>query len=247
MTETLVITGAGGDIGSAVASRMASSDTRVLLVDVDLPNLRAVESAVRDAYSEVAILQCDVSSEHDAVRYSRFASEFGGGSVDRFFNNAGITGACVPLIEYPTETFDRVLAVNVRGVFLGLKHIGPLMGSGAAVVNTSSIGGSAGQANMAAYIASKHAVMGLTRTAALEWAARGVRVNAICPGPVAGQMMSTIFAGLGLDPEARAAQVPMGRLAHPSDVADSVAFLMSSAASHVTGTSISVDGGRLAG
>jgi NAD(P)-dependent dehydrogenase (short-subunit alcohol dehydrogenase family) len=246
-TETLVITGAGGDIGYAVASRMASPQTRVLLVDVDLPKLHAVEDAIRGMYREIAAVECDVSSESGVVHYSNVAQEFGRGSVERFFNNAGVIGAVAPLTEYPAEVFDHVLAVNARGVFLGLKHIGPLLKRGAAVVNTSSVGGLTGQRGLAAYVASKHAVLGLTRTAALEWADRGVRVNAICPGPVAGQMMDVLFEGLDLDPDDRAAAVPIGRLAVPQDIAESVAFLMSAAAGHITGTTITVDGGRQAG
>ncbi|MCZ4551078.1 SDR family NAD(P)-dependent oxidoreductase [Gordonia rubripertincta] len=247
MSDTLVITGAAGDIGSAVAVRMASPSTQMLLLDRDLSRLQSMRSSLLASCADVAILQCDVSSASDAAKYADYAREFGGGSVRWLFNNAGIPGDFGPLTDYSTDTFDRVMAVNVRGVFLGLKHIGPLMGSGAAVVNTSSVGGIAGQANMVAYVASKHAVMGLTKAAALEWADRGVRVNAVCPGPVEGQMMNSIFAGLDLDPRDRAAQVPLRRLATPEDIAASVAFLLNPTAGHVTGTSITVDGGRLAG
>lgn len=244
--DTLVITGAAGDIGSAVAVRMASPNTRMLLIDQDLPKLQSTRSKVLDLCADVATLQCDISSAGDAAKYADVARDFSGGSVRWLFNNAGVSGDFAPLTDYSVETFDRVMAVNVRGMFLGLKHIGPLMSRGSAAVNTSSVGGIAGQANMAAYVASKHAVMGLTKAAALEWADRGVRVNAVCSGPVAGQMMDSIFAGLDLDPRDRAAQVPMGRLATPADVADSVAFLMEASADHLTGTSITIDGGRLA-
>nr|WP_257216968.1 SDR family NAD(P)-dependent oxidoreductase [Rhodococcus qingshengii] len=241
-----MITGAGGDIGCAVARRMATPATRILLVDIDGEKLKSVHHDLVGRCHDVATICADVSSEADALRYSELANDFGNGKVDLLLNNAGIAGSVSPVTEYPVDVFDSVLAVNVRAIFLGLKHIGSLMGHGGAVVNTSSIGGLVGQANLSAYVASKHAVIGLTKSVALEWASRGIRVNAVCPGPVAGEMINGLFSGLRLDPEQRAAQIPLGRLARPADVAESVAFLLSSASEYVTGTSISVDGGRLA-
>jgi NAD(P)-dependent dehydrogenase (short-subunit alcohol dehydrogenase family) len=155
-----------------------------------------------------------------------------------------------PLVDYPDEEFDRVMRVNVRGVFLGLKHVLPVMtrqGRGA-VVNTGSVGSFIGYAALAAYCASKHAVAGLTKSAALGVAAQGVRVNAVCPGSTETPMAQDIQSRMNADERrSGAGKIPLGRRAVPEQIAQTILFLASDHASHVTGQCLVVDGGQLAG
>ncbi len=171
------------------------------------------------------------------------------GRIDVFVNNAGIEGAVAPLVDYPEDTFDRVVAVNVRGVFLGLKYVLPVMQSQRAgvVINTGSTGSHVGATGVAAYVASKHAVLGLTRCAALEVAGDGVRVNAVCPGSTRTRMLQSLAeergkqAGLEFN-----LATPNGRIAEPDEIAATMLYLASDAARHIVGQSIILDGGRLA-
>ena len=164
--------------------------------------------------------------------------------VDGFVNNAGIQTPVRPIVEFPEEDFDRALAVNIRGVFLGMKYVLPRMRDGGSVVNMSSALGVVGGAGIVAYVASKHAIIGMTKTAALEQGARGIRVNACAPGPIAGRMTfklaAEVFAGTS---KTFAETVPLGRHGTPEDVAGMVAFLLSDDSGYATGTTHSVDGG----
>ena len=240
-----VVTGAGGNIGSVVCQRLASEGAKVLAVDVDEAAAGATAKSVGEA---VVPFAADVSSSADVAAYAAAAAELGGGEIHAFFNNAGIEGPVATIEDYDEEAFDQVMAVNVRGVFLGLKHVTPHMPSGASVVNTASAAGSKGFALLSGYNASKHAVIGLTRTAALELAERGVRVNAVAPGPVEGRMMDAIEAGVEIDDPHAAfvATVPFGRYVTPPEIANSVVYLLSEEASFVTGTAFANDGGQTA-
>jgi len=197
------------------------------------------------------VIVADVTSAAEVARYvARCLDSYG--RIDCFFNNAGIEGRVAPLAEYDDDVFDAVFAVNVKGVYLGLKHVFPAIRErGGAIVNTSSIAGINGSAGIAPYSASKHAVIGLTRTAALEWASQGVRVNAICPGPVQTRMIQSLeeqFSSGGTDPGERLrASIPLGRYASPDEIAEFVLFLCSDAAASVTGGFYVIDGGRTAG
>jgi NAD(P)-dependent dehydrogenase (short-subunit alcohol dehydrogenase family) len=176
--------------------------------------------------------------------------EFGG--IDGFFNNAGVEGVVAPMTSYPTDVFDQVVAVNLRGVFLGLKHVMAVMSQAGrgSIVNTASVAGLVGTAGIAPYVATKHAVVGITRVAALEGAPAGVRVNAVCPGPVESRMMGTLeegFISLAGAPDRAAARatitgmIPGGRYAQASEVADVVAYLLSDRSSYISGAAIPVD------
>jgi NAD(P)-dependent dehydrogenase (short-subunit alcohol dehydrogenase family) len=173
------------------------------------------------------------------------------GRIDCFFNNAGIEGVVTPTQDYDEEVFDKVIAVNLKGVFLGLRHVLPVMvrQGGGTIVNTASVAGLFGAPGMPAYVASKHGVLGITKVAAADVAAHGVRVNAVCPGPVETRMMRSLEAQRNpADPaavqRAYSANIPTGRYATPEEIAGAVLYLSSDLSGDVTGTHIVIDGGR---
>jgi NAD(P)-dependent dehydrogenase (short-subunit alcohol dehydrogenase family) len=251
--KVVVITGAAGGIGSAAAVRFAQEGARLVLVDLAAAALDDVAAAVTQAGGTALSVAANVTRSDEVARYVAAALEQFG-AIDCFFNNAGIEGVVAPLLDYPEADFDRVLAVNLKGVWLGLQHVGRAMRErgGGAIVNTASVAGlRGGRSQIAADTSSKWAVIGLTRTAALEFAAHGIRVNAVCPAPVETRMMRALERGLDpADPErvhARtAAGIPLGRYAEPSDVAALVAFLCSPEAAYITGGIYPVDGGLTA-
>ena len=247
-----VVTGAGGAIGAAVCRRLLGDGHRVLGVDVDESSLEVLAKEL-DVGDRFASRRADVTVEPDVEAYVGDAVERFGG-IDAFFNNAGIEGKVAPLTELPVEAFDQVMAVNVRGVFLGLKHVLRVMGTagGGSIVNTSSVAGLVAVGGVGPYVASKHAVAGLTKVAALEGAAVGVRVNAVCPGPQEGRMMTSLqdqaapMLGAPDGEAVRAAftgMVPGGRYGRPDEVADLVAYLLGPTCSYVSGAIIPIDWG----
>ncbi|MBI4638611.1 MAG: glucose 1-dehydrogenase [Candidatus Rokubacteria bacterium] len=250
--KVVVITGAGGGIGRAAAVRFASEGARVVLVDVSASALGESLTAVEQAGGQALAVEADVTQAPAVEGYVQRARERFGG-IDCFFNNAGILGAVSPLVDYPEETFDRVMAINVKSVWLGLRAVAPVMiaRGGGAIVNTASIAGLRGTPNLVAYTASKHAVIGLTRTASLEFSRHGIRVNAVCPSPVETAMARLLEDGFGpKDPlaarERLTATIPMRRYAKPEEVAALVAFLCSADASYINGAIYTVDGGAMA-
>jgi NAD(P)-dependent dehydrogenase (short-subunit alcohol dehydrogenase family) len=242
--RTVVVTGAGGQIGRATALRLAREGARVLVVDRDASGVEETVAAVGDAARGCV---ADVTDAAAIARYAAEGAELGGGRIDAFFNNAGIEGPVAPIEQYPVEEWDRVFAVNARAVFIGLKEVLPHMGEGGAVVNTASIAGVTGAPGIVGYIAAKHAVVGITRTAALETGARGIRVNAVCPGPIEGRMMGSLEEGWGGDVrDALLRAIPMRRYGTVDEVAGVVTFLLSADAGFVHGTTYVMDGGQTA-
>jgi len=245
--KVLLVTGGGGGIGRAVAERFASDGARVALVDVDEAGLQESAKTVERAGGEALAIRADVTRGDEVRRYvEATVSRFG--SIDCFHNNAGILGDLAPLTDYAEETFDRVIAVNLRGVWLGMKHVVRAMRTpGAAIVNTASIAGLMGSRHLVAYTASKHAVIGLTRTGAIELAARGIRVNAICPAPIETSMVKALEASAGRNARERlTGTIPLRRFGEPSEVAALVAFLCSPEAAYINGGIYTVDGGATA-
>ncbi|HWO93680.1 MAG TPA: SDR family oxidoreductase [Dehalococcoidia bacterium] len=250
--KVAIITGAAGGIGKAAAERLASEGARVVAVDLPGSALDATVAAVQSLGGEAIAVPADVTQSKQVENYVAEArSRFGG--VDLFFNNAGIEGWVGPSTDYPEDIFDKVLAVNVKGVWLGMKYVVPAMRErgGGAIVNTASVAGLSGTPNLIAYGASKHAVIGLTKSGALEFARDRIRVNAVCPAPIETRMMRSLERGMNADePEAvhqmMAAGIPLGRYGEPSEVAALVAFLFSDDASYITGGIYTVDGGSRA-
>ena len=243
-----VITGGSGGIGKATAARFLAEGAAVVLVDIDQASLDAAREALGGG-DRVLTVQADVGNEDDVRRYVQAALDRFG-RIDVFFNNAGIEGKVAPLEQQDTATFDKVIAINVRGAFLGLKHVLPHMyaaGTGS-VVNTSSVAGLDGSAGVLPYVTSKHALTGMTKVAALEAAAHGVRVNSIHPSPVNTRMMRSLEAGFDPD-DAEAAKaamekaIPLGRYGEAADIANLVLFLASDDSSFVTGAQYRIDGG----
>jgi NAD(P)-dependent dehydrogenase (short-subunit alcohol dehydrogenase family) len=246
-----VVTGAAGVIGTATLRLLAERGARIVAVDRKPQDL---QTAIKDlpASAEAMAVTADVSSEQEVAEYVRAAvDKFG--TIDVFYNNAGVEGDIKPITEYSLEAFRRVLDVNVVGVFLGMKHVLPVMlkNNKGSIINTASIAGLMGSPHIAVYSASKHAVIGLTKSAAWECTATGVRVNCVCPGMIDSRMLSAIIDGRnpGNAPtpnERIVERIPARRLGQASEVASIVAFLASDEASYVSGSAYTVDGGRTA-
>jgi NAD(P)-dependent dehydrogenase (short-subunit alcohol dehydrogenase family) len=248
--KVALITGGGGGIGRATALGFALRGAKVMVVDNDPSLGRGTADIVAQRGGDVRFQQADVTQSRSVQDYVR-ATLDAYGRIDCFFNNAGIEGKVAPIQEYDEAVFDQVIAVNLKGVFLGLRHVLPVMigqGSGM-VVNTASVAGLFGGPGMPAYVASKHAVLGITKVASTDVAAYGVRVNAVCPGPVATRMMRSLESQrVPDDPEAvhksYSAATPTGRYALPEEVANVVLYLCSELSGDVTGTHLVIDGGR---
>lgn len=241
--KVAVITGGAGGIGKVTAELFLKEGAKVVLVDLFQQPLDQTKNEL-DRHGETIAVQADVSKEEEVANYVKATVEKFG-KIDIFFNNAGIEGKVAPLTEQKVEDFDKVISVNVRGVFLGLKHVLPVMikqGSGS-VINTSSVAGLDGSPGVSPYIASKHAVVGLTKTAALEAASANVRVNSIHPSPVNTRMMRSLEEGMNVGQEALAQGIPLKRYGEPSDIANLVLFLASDESSFITGAQYRVDGG----
>ncbi|VIO79057.1 Levodione reductase [Bradyrhizobium ivorense] len=246
-----VVTGAAGVIGTATLHLLAERGARIVAVDRQGADLAA---AVKDlpASAEALTITADVTQEDEVKDYVRAAVDRFG-SIDAFYNNAGIEGDIKPIPDYPLESSRRVLDVNVVGVFLGMKYVLPVMlkQNKGSIINTASIAGLMGSPLIAVYSASKHAVIGLTKSAAWECSGTGVRVNCVCPGMIDSRMLSTILQGRsgGNAPppvEKIVDRIPARRLGLATEVASIVAFLASDEASYVSGSAYTVDGGRTA-
>jgi NAD(P)-dependent dehydrogenase (short-subunit alcohol dehydrogenase family) len=248
--KVALITGGGGGIGRATALAFIERGARVMVVDHDPDAGGATVGVARQQGGEAQFTRADVSVAEQVKDYVQ-ATLDAWGRIDCFFNNAGIEGTVTAIQDYADDMFDRVIAVNLRGVFLGMKHVLPVMlrqGSGA-IVNTASTSGLFGGPGMAAYVASKHGVLGLTKVAASDVSSLGVRVNAICPGPVETRMMRSLESQRNpSNPEAvhaaNSASAPSGRYTLPEEIAGAVVYLCSDLAGNVTGTQLVVDGGR---
>lgn len=249
--KAMLVTGAAGAIGFATCEILAREGARVMLVDIDNERLGARTAELKDAGHDAVAFHADCADEEQVKAYAQAALD-AFGQVDGFFNNAGIEGTLAPTHEYPVEEFDRVLHVNLRGMFLGLRYVLPHMvrrGKGA-VVNTASIGSERGLAGACAYNAAKHGAVGLTRTAASEVAQKGVRVNCVMPGvietPLLVGMLEQMFDDVETGMKKLGEVATLNRVGQPREVGDVVSFLLSDEASYVNGAKWEIDGGALA-
>ncbi|GAQ18171.1 levodione reductase [Oceanobacillus picturae] len=249
--KAAVITGGAGGIGKKTAETFLKEGAKVLLVDMNQEALDEVKSDL-DQFGEVATVKANVTNEEEVRGYvNKAKEEFG--SIDIFFNNAGIEGEVAPIAEQKLEDYQKVMAVNGEGVFLGLKHVLPVMSEqeSGSIINTSSVAGLGGFPGLAPYVASKHAIVGLTKSAAVEIADKGVRVNSIHPSPVNTRMMRSIEKGQNPDDpssskEEQTKSIPLARYGEAEDIANLVLFLASDESKFITGSEYRVDGGLTA-
>ncbi|MFD0976913.1 SDR family NAD(P)-dependent oxidoreductase [Salinimicrobium gaetbulicola] len=243
--KVAVITGGAGGIGLATAETFLQEGAKVMLVDLNEHELKERAAALKN--DNVIYFAGDVSHAADVKKYTEACINYFG-KIDIFFNNAGIEGVFSPISEYPEEVFDRVIAVNLKGVWLGCKIVIPKMTDGSSVILTSSVAGLKGFINLSPYVASKHAVTGVMRTIALEFAERRIRVNSIHPGPVNNRMMRSIEKQISPNDPDEAEKsfesiIPFKRYAENKEIANLALFLASDESAYLTGTTQVIDGG----
>lgn len=243
--KVAIITGGAGSIGKITAKLFLEEGAKVFLVDVNEQELKAVDAELEG--SRIKYCVADVSKSEDVQRYVNEAvKEFG--KIDIFFNNAGIEGVVKPLVDYPDEMFDKIMAVNVRGMWMGNKYVLPHMNDGGSIIMTSSVAGIVGFEGLGAYVTSKHAVVGIMRVSAIEAAPRKIRVNSVHPSPVNNRMMRSIEEGASAGhgdvvKKQFESSIPLGRYAEPIEIAKLVEFLASDDSQFITGTTQVIDGG----
>ncbi len=246
-----VITGGAGGIGKVTAERMLDEGAEgILLVDLEKDALKSAKEDLND--ERVYTTTADVSKNEDVKEYTEKAIDLFG-QIDVLFLNAGIEGDVTPLTEYPEDLFDKVLEVNVKGVWLGMKHAFPYMreNGGGSIIITSSVAGLEGTANVLPYVTSKHATVGAMKVGALEGAEDDIRVNTLHPSPVDNRMMRSLEEGFapGAAEEAKKEfeqQIPLGRYGKNEDMADLALFLASDESEFITGSKFVIDGGMTA-
>jgi NAD(P)-dependent dehydrogenase (short-subunit alcohol dehydrogenase family) len=242
-----LVTGAASGIGLATATLLAEMGVRVVAADLDAARGAAAAATLERAGHAVSFVRADVSAEDDVKALVKHLTD-AHGRLDCAVNCAGVGGGDGLTAEYPQDRWDRIIDVNLRGTFLVLRHELAAMtslGHGGAIVNVSSTLGLRGSANASAYSASKHAVLGITRTAAIEYAPHRIRVNAVCPGAIDTPMMDETFERFPGFREALTGFVPLGRMGRPGEVAAPIVWLLSDAASFITGEALAIEGGLL--
>jgi NAD(P)-dependent dehydrogenase (short-subunit alcohol dehydrogenase family) len=245
--KVAIVTGASAGIGRAAALALAAEGAAVVAADIDAARGEQVAAEINDKGGKALFVPTDVSDDAQVEAMVRQAVEAFGG-LDLAFNNAGIEGTPAPTHECTPQNWQRTLAVNLTGVWSCMRHEIPRMleRGGGSIVNCSSVAGLVGFPTIPAYVASKHGIIGLTRTAALEYAEAGIRVNAVCPGVIDTEMVERFTGGQEAAEAAMIAMEPVGRMGRPEEIADAVAWLCSDRSSFTTGQALAVDGGFVA-
>ncbi|QRG68035.1 SDR family NAD(P)-dependent oxidoreductase [Brevibacillus choshinensis] len=244
-TQVAVVTGAASGIGRATSIKLAENGYRVVLVDFNEESGKETLQQIQSNGGVGIFVKADVSNPANVENYVKQAmDEYG--RIDVLFNNAGIIQKFAPFTEVSIEEYERIMSINLKGIFLGMKYVLPIMeqqGKGA-IVNTASSAGIRPEHSIAVYSASKHAVIGLTKGAAIEYAKKGIRINAVCPGGIETAIFKSVadtFANGGYVPE-ELSPMRMGRHGQPNEIAEVVLFLASEKASFMTGSVVAVDG-----
>ncbi len=242
-----LVTGGGSGIGRASALAFAREGAKVVVADVVVDGGEETLGMIKKAGGEAIFVKIDVSKAAEVEAMVNKAVETYG-RLDCAYNNAGVEGSWVSTTEYTEENWERVISINLKGVWLCLKYeiAQMLKQGGGSIVNTASVAGLVGTPEASAYVASKHGVVGLTKTAALEYAKLGIRVNAVCPGAIRTPMLERVISTQPQLAESATAMEPVGRLGSPEEIAEAVVWLCSEAASFVTGHAMAVDGGMVA-
>jgi NAD(P)-dependent dehydrogenase (short-subunit alcohol dehydrogenase family) len=244
--RTVLVTGAGSGIGKAAAQLFAAEGGRIAVVDQNEADAQTTASVIRDSGGEALAIGADVSREADCrSMVERVLAAYG--QLNAAFNNAGVGASGFAVADEEEVAWSRLIDVNLKGIFLSMKYEIPAMltAGGGAIVNTASVAGLVGERGIGAYSASKHGVVGLTRTAALDYIQQGIRINAVCPGATRTRMLANWFQ----DPKVESfilSRHPIGRVAEPEEIARAVLFLASEDASFIVGQALAVDGGLTA-
>lgn len=250
--KVIIITGAASGLGQATAEELANEGAKLTLVDINAEALDNTKQEILKKYpdAEILIIPADVSKEAEVKNYvEETVKAFG--RIDGFYNNAGIEGKQAPLVDYDPQIFEKVIGINQYGVYYGLKHVIPIMQKQkyGMIVNAASVGGIRGVPNQTPYVASKHAVVGMTKNAAVEYAVDGISVNAIAPGAILTPMVAEAFRQINPeDPKKAESEFAQGnptkRLGLPVEVAKVVCFLLSGDGKYINGQVIAIDGGQ---
>jgi NAD(P)-dependent dehydrogenase (short-subunit alcohol dehydrogenase family) len=245
--KVVLVTGGGSGIGRATSLLLAKQGAKVMIADYVPESAERTVKLIKDTGGNANCIAADVSIPKQVEAMVAKTVEVYG-RLDGAFNNAGIEGKMADTVEYPEEIFDRIMAINLKGVWLCMRAEIPQMlkTGGGAIVNTASGAGLVGVPMLSAYNASKHGVVGLTKTAALEYAQKNIRVNCVCPGLINTPMVARMIDSGGMNEQDSVAAEPVRRMGRPEEIGEGVAWLLSDAASFVTGHSMSIDGGYVA-